>query len=99
MAIDAEELIIRPFREVVERGKEAVVNAGAAAEEDEEVSQRMGKAANAVVREGERALKRLQPLWDGQVEKYGDAFKEGMAKNGLYWFRTIQLATILAAVN
>ncbi|KAJ9155683.1 SH3 domain-containing protein [Pleurostoma richardsiae] len=81
MGIDAEELIIRPFQEVVERGKEAVANAEAVAEEDEILSSRMVKAANAIVREGERALKRLKPLWDGQVEKFGDAFKDGMSKN------------------
>jgi len=41
----------------------------------------MAKAGKAVVREGERALKRLQPLWDDQVEKYGDRFKAAMGKN------------------
>ncbi len=82
MAVDIEELIIAPFREVVERGKEAVAHAEGASEDDEDVSKQMSKAAKAVVREGERALKRLQPLWDSQVEKYGDTFKSGMSKNG-----------------
>ncbi|CAK7213129.1 hypothetical protein SBRCBS47491_001697 [Sporothrix bragantina] len=83
MGVDAEELIVRPFREVVERGNEAVSNAEAAeAENDGEVDAEtlveMIKAGRGVVREGERALKRLQPVWDGQVEKYGDAFKDAM---------------------
>ncbi|KAL1902483.1 hypothetical protein Sste5346_001464 [Sporothrix stenoceras] len=79
MGVDAEELIVRPFREVVERGNEAVQNAEADdASADGDTLAEMAKAGRAVVREGERALKRLQPVWDGQVEKYGDAFKDAM---------------------
>ncbi|CAK7201158.1 hypothetical protein SEUCBS139899_003860 [Sporothrix eucalyptigena] len=80
MGVDAEELIVRPFREVVERGHEAVANAEAESDGDvdAETLTDMVKAGRAVVREGERALKRLQPMWDGQVEKYGDAFKDTM---------------------
>ncbi|CAK7207101.1 hypothetical protein SEUCBS139899_009909 [Sporothrix eucalyptigena] len=80
MGVDAEELIVRPFREVVERGNEAVANAEAETDGDvdAETLADMIKAGRAVVREGERALKRLQPVWDGQVEKYGDAFKDAM---------------------
>ncbi|KJR84325.1 uncharacterized protein SPSK_08383 [Sporothrix schenckii 1099-18] len=83
MGVDAEELIVRPFREVVERGNEAIQNAEAgeaddASSVDGSVLADMAKAGRAVVREGERALKRLQPVWDGQVEKYGDAFKDAM---------------------
>lgn len=81
MGVDAEELIIRPFREVVERGAEAVANAEAD-DADPEVAEGLAKAARAVVREGERALKKLQPIWDGQVEKYGDAFKDAMIQQG-----------------
>ncbi|KAJ0115862.1 hypothetical protein J7T55_004031 [Diaporthe amygdali] len=81
MGVDAEELILNPFQEVVDRGKEAVSNAESAAGEDAELSRLMAKAGVAVVREGERALKRLQPLWDGQVEKYGDAFKDSLSQN------------------
>ncbi|KAK3902170.1 hypothetical protein C8A05DRAFT_15728 [Staphylotrichum tortipilum] len=84
MAIDIEELILAPFREVVERGKEAVANAdAAAADHDDENStvKRLDKAGKAVVREGERALKRLQPIWDQQVAKHGDTFRAAMARN------------------
>lgn len=82
MAIDVEVLILEPFREVVERGKEAAANAEAAQDDDPELSKEMAKAAQAVMKGGERALKRLQPLWDSQVEKYGDDFKETMRENG-----------------
>ncbi|KAI3396050.1 hypothetical protein diail_546 [Diaporthe ilicicola] len=81
MGVDAEELILSPFHEVVDRGNEAVTNAESAADDDAELSRLMVKAGVAVVREGERALKRLQPLWDGQVEKYGDSFKESLGQN------------------
>ncbi|KAI1101353.1 hypothetical protein F4804DRAFT_344035 [Jackrogersella minutella] len=91
MAIDVEELVIQPFREVVERGKEAVANAEAASAEDEDDNSTvpsdgqnvadMLRTARALVREGERALQRLLPLWKERVEKYGDAFTETMRQN------------------
>ncbi|KAI1136831.1 hypothetical protein F5Y05DRAFT_88437 [Hypoxylon sp. FL0543] len=96
MAIDVEELLIQPFREVVQRAKEAVANAEAAAvsggdggdgdEDDTDPSDRpdvadMLKAARSLEREGERALQRLLPLWKERVDKYGDAFTESMRQN------------------
>ncbi|KAI0834335.1 hypothetical protein F5Y06DRAFT_157635 [Hypoxylon sp. FL0890] len=93
MAIDVEELVIQPFREVVERAKEAVANAeaapgsgGAGDEDDTDPSNRqdmtgMLKAARSLAREGERALQRLLPLWKERVDKYGDAFTETMRQN------------------
>lgn len=84
MGVDAEVLILGPFKEVVERGREAVTNAEDAGEEDVELSTLMLKAAHGVVKEGERAMKRLQPLWDSQVEKYGDAFRNGLSQNGRF---------------
>lgn len=83
MGVDAEVLLLGPFKEVVERGKEALANAEDAGEENAELSRLMLKAAQGVVKEGERALKRLQPLWDGQIEKYGDAFRDGLGQNGM----------------
>ncbi|EPE06384.1 sh3 domain-containing protein [Ophiostoma piceae UAMH 11346] len=81
MGVDAEELIVRPFREVVGRGNEAITNADDADDDDsieQSVRDDLIRYGRALVREGERALKRLQPVWDGQVEKYGDAFKDAM---------------------
>ncbi|CAK7270766.1 hypothetical protein SEPCBS119000_004254 [Sporothrix epigloea] len=81
MGVDAEELILRSFRDVIERGNDTVTNAetnGSNSNVERETLADMGKAGRALVREGERALKRLQPLWDGQVEKYGDAFKDAL---------------------
>ena len=92
MAIDVEELVIQPFREVVEHGKEAVANAEAAAgagpddNDADSINQQnatdMLKAARSLVKEGERALQRLLPLWKERVDKYGDAFTETMRQNG-----------------
>lgn len=82
MGLDAETLILGPFREVAERGREALSNAEEAREDDPEVSNHMLKAAQIVVKEGERALKKLQPLWDGQAEKYGDDFKNSLSRSG-----------------
>lgn len=84
MGVDAEVLILGPFREVAERGKEAIANAQDVGDLDHEHAKYMLKAAQAVAKEGERALKRLQPLWDGQVGKYGDTFTNALSQNGIY---------------
>lgn len=86
MGVDAEVLILGPFRKVIETGKEAVANADGARGDDVELATIMLKAAQGVVKEGERALKRLKPLWDEQVDKYGEAFKNGLMKDGAFPF-------------
>lgn len=84
MGVDAEVLILGPFREVAERGKEAIANAQDIDDDaGNEGAKYMLKAAQTVAKEGERALKRLQPLWDGQVGKYGDAFTDALSQNGI----------------
>ncbi|KAI3532380.1 hypothetical protein CSPX01_13478 [Colletotrichum filicis] len=81
MAVDVEELILAPFREVVERGEESAKNAHDAQDEDPETSREMAKSASTIAKEGQRALKRLRPLWNSQFEKHGDVFKETIAEN------------------
>lgn len=87
MGVDAEVLILGPFREVAERGKEAITNAQDVHDDDaeNERAKYMLKAAQAVAKEGERALKRLQPLWDGQVGKYGATFTDALIQNGIQY--------------
>ncbi len=85
MAVDAGELVISPFKEVVERGKDAVAAAAAAettGQCEPGLSNRMAIAGRAVVREGQRALQRVQPIWDARVEKHGDIFKDAFMKQG-----------------
>ncbi|KAH0429786.1 SH3 domain-containing protein [Colletotrichum camelliae] len=81
MAVDAEELIIAPFQEVVDRSKEAIENAEKVQGDNSELAVQMMKSAQMVFREGERALKRVQPLWDSQVAKHGDSFKDAVGDN------------------
>lgn len=83
MAIDVEQLILQPFRDVVERGKEASENAGSEGADNEAgVTKVMLKSARTLIKEGERALQRLQPLWDERLARDGDAFAEAMRDNG-----------------
>ncbi|TDZ32637.1 hypothetical protein C8035_v011055 [Colletotrichum spinosum] len=81
MAIHVDELILAPFREVVDSGRVASANAEAAQDEDAELARQMIKSAQVVSKEGERALGRIRPLWDSQVEKHGDTFKDTTADN------------------
>lgn len=82
MAVDMEELILRPFQDLRARGQEALANGEAAAAQDEVKSRQLVKAAKALVREGDRALFRLEPLWQNQEEMHGEAFRTKMSKNG-----------------
>ena len=82
MAIGVEQLILQPFRDVVERGKEAAENAESDGADEAGVAKAMQKSARTLVKEGERALQRLQPLWDERLARDGDAFAEAMRDNG-----------------
>ncbi|KAM0327441.1 hypothetical protein ACHAQA_005729 [Verticillium albo-atrum] len=82
MAIQTEQLVTRPFSEIIERGNEAITQAEDVAEEDEDVSWRMLKAGQALVKEGERALKRLVPMVRDQTPEFGDSLKDLMTQNG-----------------
>lgn len=82
MAVEVEDLIVQPFRELINRGNEAIANAEAARPEDVVLAQLMLKSARAVVREGERALQRIEPLLLGHLEKYGDAFRDAARECG-----------------
>ncbi|KAI0133020.1 hypothetical protein BJ170DRAFT_651560 [Xylariales sp. AK1849] len=94
MAVDVEELIVQPFRELVQRGREAVANAEAECIEPQ-LAWLMLRAARAIVREGERALYRVQPLLDANLEKHGDAFREAMRENDDLFASQRQLEDVL----
>ncbi|CRK33745.1 hypothetical protein BN1708_006120 [Verticillium longisporum] len=82
MAIQTEQLVTRPFSEIIERGNEAIAQAEDVSDEDEDVSWRMLKAGQALVKEGERAMKRLVPMVKDQTPEFGDALKDLMTRDG-----------------
>ncbi|KAL7789060.1 hypothetical protein V8C37DRAFT_418182 [Trichoderma ceciliae] len=63
---DVADLVITPFRDIVEKGRTAVQNAGE--------RQPMLKAAQTLAKEGERALKRIEPLCKKHFDDYGPNF-------------------------
>ncbi|KAI1761093.1 hypothetical protein GGR53DRAFT_525404 [Hypoxylon sp. FL1150] len=75
---EVERLAIAPFREIVEKGNAAIENAPKA---DEETSPLMMKAAQNLVREGERAMKRIEPLCIKNFEEYGVNFVDAIKEN------------------
>lgn len=79
MTDEVERLAIAPFREIVEKGNAAIENVPNA---DEETSPLMLKAAQNLVREGERALKRIEPLCTKNFEEYGVNFVDAIKENG-----------------
>ncbi|KAI1876770.1 uncharacterized protein JN550_000842 [Neoarthrinium moseri] len=95
MAVEVEDLIIQPFRELIERGNEAIANAETAQDVDPALCQAMLKAGRAVIREGERALQRVQPLILGRLEKHGDALREAIRQNDGIFESQRQLEDVL----
>ncbi|KAI1381910.1 hypothetical protein F4677DRAFT_439716 [Hypoxylon crocopeplum] len=78
MTDEVERLAIAPFREIVEKGNIAIGNAANA---DEETSPLMLKVAQSLVREGERALKRIEPLCTKNFDEYGVNFVDAIKEN------------------
>jgi hypothetical protein len=79
-----DELVLTPFKEIVEKGKRAVENAA-----DGEAE--MLKASKALVREGERALKKIEPLCKKHFVEYGSNFLDALKENGKVLFRRDRL--------
>jgi galactokinase len=74
---EVEDLVVSPFREVAEKGKAALENAG-------DANPIMLKASQSLVKEGERALKRIEPLCRKHLEEYGHVFIASLKDNGAY---------------
>jgi hypothetical protein len=79
MAIDAEELLLRPFHDVTARAQDAISNGAVGSDPHSSLA----KAGQMLLKEGERALSKIQPLWNAHTEKYGSTFGERMIQNGM----------------
>jgi len=85
MSSNAEELLIQPFRNVVVLGTTALLNSARIPgdDSDEGGPPEMTNAAQSLFKEGERALKKILPIWNDQVRRYGHSFKEMMVQQGM----------------
>lgn len=79
MADEAERLVIAPFREIVEKGNAALQNAQ---DVEEDKAADMVKAAQSLLKEGERALKRIEPLCSQNYSEYGVNFIDAVKEHG-----------------
>ncbi|KKA28925.1 hypothetical protein TD95_002485 [Thielaviopsis punctulata] len=68
------DLVLTPFREIVDRGRTAAENAASEFPE-------MAKAATNLAREGERALKRIEPQCQHHLEEFGSSFLDALKDN------------------
>lgn len=73
---DVQHLVLAPFHDVVAKGRIAVGNAKAAG------SQSMLKAAQGLLSNGERALKKIEPVCKRQLEECGVNFVDALKENG-----------------
>lgn len=70
---EVSDLVVTPFRDIVEKANAAVGNAGDNAS--------MLKAAQALLKEGERALKRIEPQCKKMLDEYGANFHNALKDN------------------
>jgi hypothetical protein len=72
-----DEVILAPFRDMVAYGKVAVNNA------ENIGNEQMLRAAQVIVKEGERALKRIEPVCQRSHYEYGPSFVDALMNNGM----------------
>ncbi|KAI1147837.1 hypothetical protein F4825DRAFT_465381 [Nemania diffusa] len=78
MAEEVEGLVLAHFREIVEKGKAAIENVESAGDQ---APAPMLKAAQNLVKEGERALKKIEPISTANYEEYGSNFINAIKEN------------------
>lgn len=71
-------LVLAPFRDIISQGNLAIENAV------EGRNDGMIKAAQSLVKEGERALKKIEPLCLKNYDEYGSVFVSALKDNGMY---------------
>ena len=76
---DVQNLVLAPFQEIVEKGKTALQNATDAGLTK---SDHMSRAAQNLVRDGERALKKIEPLCKRHWDEYSTNFIFALKENG-----------------
>ncbi|ROT40447.1 hypothetical protein SODALDRAFT_321794 [Sodiomyces alkalinus F11] len=80
---DMDELVIRLFRDVIDKGKAAIQKGEeVVAPEDDSIGDRMSRAGRAIVKEGERAVKKIISLWKEEGGTIGDAFRRMITEPG-----------------
>ncbi len=73
---DVQRLVLVPFQELVQKGKESLENAKVAG------LAVMQASAEKLIKEGERALKKLEPLCKKQLDEYGANFAAALKEHG-----------------
>jgi hypothetical protein len=72
---EVDDLIVGPFKEIADKARQAIDNAG-------DDNPEMVKAAKSLLKEGERGLKRIEPLCKKYLEDYGSSFTTALKENG-----------------
>lgn len=71
------DLVLAPFKDIVAQGNTAINNAVDSGDDD------MLRAAQVLVREGERALKKIEPVCQQSYEEYGPNFVNALMDDGM----------------
>jgi hypothetical protein len=71
-----DDVVLAPFRDIVSHGQAAINNAENIGDDE------MLKSAQVVLKEGERAIKRIEPVCRKVYEDYGANFVDALMDNG-----------------
>lgn len=72
-----DDLVLTPFRDIVAHG-EAAINSS-----EDSGNGEMLRAAQLLVKEGERALKKIEPVCRKGYDEYGSGFVDALVENGI----------------
>lgn len=72
-----DDLVLAPFRDIVAHGEAAIRNAENSGDDE------MFKAAQVLMKEGERALKKIEPVCRKGHDEYGSNFVDALIDNGI----------------
>lgn len=72
-----DDLVLAPFRDILAHGKVAISNA------EDSGDGEMLRAAQILVKEGERALKKIEPVCRKGCDEYGPNFVDALMDNGI----------------
>lgn len=72
-----DDLVLVPFRDIVDHGEAAINSA------EDHGNGEMLRAAQLLVKEGERALKKIEPVCRKGYDEYGSSFVDALLENGI----------------
>lgn len=88
-----DDLLLAPFRDIVAHGEAAISNAEDSGDDE------MLRAAQALVKEGERALKKIEPVCRKGYDEYAQNFVDALMDNGISRLSPFQIPRLKLIIS